>query len=317
MKDAASGEAMRGDMATTTAMEDRIRELRNQRNAVILAHNYQRGEVQDIADFVGDSLGLSRQAAETEAKVICFCGVHFMAETAAILCPDKTVLLPDEHAGCPMANMITARELAEAKRKHPDAVVVCYVNSTAAIKALSDYCCTSANAVKVVDAIPRDKPVLFVPDQSLGAYVASQLDRELILWPGYCPTHHRILAGDVERVKAENPDALFVCHPECTPDVIALADEVASTSGILRFCRHSDASTFIIGTEMGLLHRLRKENPDKTFLAVSPLADCPNMKLHTLEKILWSLEDLAYEVTVPPDVAARAKRAIDRMLEIA
>jgi len=301
----------------TIALEERLAELKRRRNAVILVHNYQRGEVQDVADFTGDSLGLSQQAAKTDAEVILFCGVHFMAETAKIICPDKTVLIPDPHAGCPMANMITTRELSEAKAQHPDAVVVCYVNSTAEVKALSDYCCTSANAVKVVASIPDGREVLFVPDRSLGAYVASQLGRELILWPGYCPTHHRILAADVERLKAEHPDAAFVCHPECTADVIALADEVASTSGMLRYCRESDASTFIIGTENGMLHRLRKENPGKTFLEVSPLADCPNMKLNTIEKMVWALEDMVYEVTVEPEVAAKARRAIDRMLELA
>ena len=301
----------------TTGLEERLRELKQQRNAVILAHNYQRGEVQDVADFTGDSLGLSQQAAKTDADVILFCGVHFMAETAKIICPDKTVLIPDEHAGCPMADMITARELAEAKARHPDAMVVCYVNSTAEIKAMSDYCCTSANAAKVVAAVPADREVLFVPDRSLGDYVAKQLGRELILWPGYCPTHHRILAEHVERLKAEHPDAVFVCHPECTAPVIALADEVASTSGMLRFCKDSPATEFIIGTEIGLLHRLRKESPAKTFLAVSPLADCPNMKLNTIEKMVWSLEDMVHEVAVDPDIAAKAKRAIDRMLELA
>ena len=190
---------------------DRLQELKRERNAVILAHNYQRGDVQDAADFTGDSLGLSQQAAKTEADVILFCGVHFMAETAAIICPGKTVLIPDEHAGCPMANMITARELAEEKEQHPDAAVVCYVNSTAAIKAMSDLCCTSANAVKIVASVPAGREVLFIPDQSLGDYVANQLGRELILWQGYCPTHHRILAEHVEGLKADHPDALFIC----------------------------------------------------------------------------------------------------------
>lgn len=300
----------------TVGLEERLQELKAARNAVILAHNYQRGEVQDAADFVGDSLGLSQQAAETDADVILFCGVHFMAETAKIICPDKTVLIPDPHAGCPMANMITARELAEAKRQHPEAVVVCYVNSTAEIKALSDYCCTSANAVKVVGTVPADREVLFVPDRSLGDYAAKQLGRELILWPGYCPTHHRILADDVERMRGEHPDAPFICHPECTAPVIALADEVASTSGMLRYCRESSALEFIIGTEIGLLHRLRKESPGKEFLSVSPLADCPNMKLNTLDKMVWALEDMVHEVTVDPDVAQQAKRSIDRMLEL-
>ncbi|HUT32754.1 MAG TPA: quinolinate synthase NadA [Planctomycetota bacterium] len=294
----------------------RLRELKQQRNAVILAHNYQRAEVQDAADFTGDSLGLSQEAAKTAADVILFCGVHFMAETAAIICPDKTVLIPDPNAGCPMANMVSPRELAVMKAKHPNAAVVTYVNSSAAIKAMSDVCCTSANAVKVVATIPPDREVLFVPDQSLGDYVAKQLGRPLILWPGYCPTHHHILARDVQALKAEHPDALFICHPECTSDVVALADHVASTSGMVRWCRETAAKTIIVGTEIGLLHRLRKDSPDKTFLEVSPLADCPNMKLNTLEKMAWSLEDMVYRVTVPPEVAGPARRAIERMLEI-
>jgi len=298
------------------SLEERILTLKKERNAVILAHNYQRGDVQDIADFAGDSLGLSRQAAETDAEVILFCGVHFMAETAAIICPDKTVLIPDEHAGCPMANMISARELAEAKREHPDAVVVCYINSTAAIKAQSDICCTSANAVQVVATVPTDREVLFVPDQSLGGYVANQLGRELILWPGYCPTHHRITRELVLQTKAQHPDALFICHPECRTEVVELADEVASTSGMLRFCRESSHPKFIVGTEIGLLHQLRRQNPGKTFIEATMLGDCPNMKLNTLEKMVWALEDMVYEVTVPEDVAAAARGCIDRMLEI-
>ena len=302
-------------MAPTT-LADRLLELKRQRRAVILAHNYQRGEVQDVADFTGDSLGLSQQAAQTDAEVILFCGVHFMAETAAILCPDKKVLVPDLNAGCPMANMITPRELAAAKAQHPDAAVVCYVNSSAAIKAMSDVCCTSANAVKIVASIPREKPVLFIPDQSLGDYVAKQLGRSLILWPGYCPTHHHILADHVTRLKVQHPDAIFVCHPECTADVIALADHVASTSGILRYCRSTPVQKLIIGTEIGLLHRLRKDSPGKVFLEASPTADCPNMKLNTLEKMIWSLEDMIYEVTVLADVADKARGAIQRMLDL-
>jgi len=302
-------------MAVTELVE-RLFELKRQRNAVILAHNYQRGEVQDVADYTGDSLGLSQQAAKTDADVILFCGVHFMAETAAILCPDKTVLMPDPNAGCPMANMITPRELALAKEHHPDSVVICYVNSSAAIKAMSDICCTSANATKVVASVPADRPVLFVPDQSLGDYVAKQLGRELILWGGYCPTHHRILARDVRERKAEHPDALFICHPECTADVVAMADHVASTSGMLRFCRENPATKFIIGTEVGLLHPLRKQDPEKTFIEASPLADCPNMKLNTIEKMVWALEDMAHQVVVHPEVASRARSAIERMLEL-
>ena len=295
---------------------ERLNALKAERGAVILAHNYQRDEVQDAADFVGDSLGLSRQAAKTDAPVILFCGVDFMAETAAILCPGKTVLVPDLHAGCPMANMITARELREWKREHPDAPVVCYVNSTAEVKAESDICCTSANAVGVLKSLPEDREILFVPDQSLGHYAAEKSGRAEILWPGYCPTHHRILAENVKRARSEHPRAEVVVHPECTPDVIALDDHVASTSGMLRVCAESGAEEFIIGTEIGLLHRLRKENPAKRFHPATPLADCPNMKLNTVEKMVWSLEDMAYEIAVPEPIASRARQAIERMLEI-
>ena len=294
----------------------RIQELKRERNAVILAHNYQRPEVQDAADITGDSLGLSRQAAKTDADVILFCGVGFMAETAAILSPDKTVLIPDRHAGCPMANMVTVRELRDAKAKHPDAVVVCYVNSTAEVKAESDYCCTSANAVAVLEAIPADKPVLFVPDMSLGDWAAKQSGREVILWPGYCPTHHRILAEHVRAAKAEHPEAMVLAHPECLRDVVELADHVCSTSGMLTFCRDSDAREFIIATESGMLHPLRKENPDKRFYPASPLSDCPNMKLTTLEKMVWSLEDMVWQVTVPKETADRARLALERMVAL-
>lgn len=295
---------------------DKIKELKTKRNAVILAHNYQRGEVQDIADFTGDSLGLSQQAAKTQAEVIVFCGVHFMAETASILCPDKMVLLPDENAGCPMANMITLRELLRKKKEIPGAQVVCYVNSTAAIKAESDVCCTSSNAMKIVSSIPKDQQILFVPDKSLGGYVSSMLSRPMVLWEGYCPTHHRILAEHILKLKAEHPGAKTVVHPECTGDVVALADHVASTTGIAKYCRETDAKEFIVGTETGLLHRLKKENPHKHFYAVARLADCSNMKLINLEKILWSLEDMVYQIKVPDAVAAKARMAIQRMLDL-
>ncbi len=232
----------------------RIRTLRAERRAVILAHNYTHGEVQDLADYVGDSLGLARQAAATDAEVIVFCGVHFMAETAVILNPDRLVLMPDDNAGCPMANMITSKELAAFKQDHPLAKVVTYVNSTAAIKAESDICCTSANAIEVVRSL-GDVEILFVPDQFLGHYVQTQLQRKLSLWPGYCPTHRRILANDISKRRAEYPNARVVVHPECTPDAIGLADHVGSTSGILRYCHESDADTFIIGTEIGMCHR--------------------------------------------------------------
>jgi quinolinate synthase len=290
--------------------------LRAKRNAVIMAHTYQRAEVQDAADFVGDSLELSQQATKTGADVILFCGVRFMAETAAILCPDKTVLMPDENAGCPMANMITVRELRQKKEHHPGVVVVCYVNSTAAIKAESDICCTSANAVAVVASIPRSKEVVFVPDASLGSYVSKALDRPLILWPGFCPTHHHILAGEVLALKQAHPAAKVTVHPECTEDVIGLADHVGSTTSILEYCHQTDAEEFIVGTEIGILHQLGKQNPGKKFHMLTRLADCPDMKLNTIEKMVWALEDMQPQVRVEPDVASRARQAIERMLAV-
>jgi len=295
----------------------KIQKLKKERDAVILAHNYQIDEVQDIADFIGDSLGLSIEASKTTTKVIVFCGVYFMAETAAIICPDKTVLIPDENAGCPMANMITVRQLRELKKRYPEAKVVCYVNSTAAVKAESDICCTSANAVKVINSIPKDAQIIFIPDKSLGDYVSKQTKREMILWEGYCPTHHRILAQDIKSMRQKHPFAKVLVHPECTPDVVELADVTLSTSGMLRYAKESDAKEFIVGTEIGLLHALRKNNPDKQFYPVSKLADCPNMKLNTLEKILWSLEDMVYEVSVPEDIRIRAWNTIDKMLKLA
>ncbi len=296
---------------------ERINDLRRKRKAIILAHNYQPGEVQDIADIVGDSLALAQEAAKVrEAEIIVLCGVSFMAETAKLVNPQRMVLMPDANAGCPMANMITGWQLAEARRKHPDAAVVCYVNSTAEVKALSDICCTSSNAVKIVGSFPPEKPIIFVPDQSLGDYVARQLHRELILWPGYCPTHHRILPEDIQRQRKAHPGAVVLAHPECTEDVRRLADFVGSTAQIIAEVGRSEARTFIIGTEAGICHTLRKKYPDKEIVHVSRVADCPNMKLTTLEKILWSLEELKTEITVPEQVAEGARRAIDRMLEL-
>lgn len=298
----------------TKLIED-IMELKEKRRAVILAHNYQLGEIQDIADFVGDSLELSQNAAQTDARVIVFCGVHFMAETASILCPDKTVLLPDLNAGCPMANMITAEQLIAEKKKHPGATVVCYVNSTAAVKAESDICCTSANAVKVVESVPGDD-ILFIPDQYLGHYVSTKTNKNVIFWPGFCPTHARIQPEHIARLKHDYPNARIVVHPECKPGVIAMADEVLSTGGMIRYARREDVHEMIVGTEIGIIHRLRKENPGKKFIPVSEQAVCPNMKLITLEKVLWALEEMAPEVKVPEETRIRAKQAVDRMLAI-
>jgi len=298
-------------------LTDRIGRLKRERRAVILAHNYQIPEVQDVADIVGDSLAMAREARSVEAEVIVLCGVRFMAETAKILNPERTVLVPDENAGCPMADMITPRELAAAKRRRPDAAVVCYVNSAAAVKAMSDVCCTSANAVRVAESIPKEQPILFVPDQSLGDWVAQQTGRKnIILWPGFCPTHHRILAEHVAARRKEFPEAEVLVHPECTRDVVALADFVGSTSQIIRRVEESKAKAFIICTELGVCHTIRRRSPGKTVIAISSLADCPNMKLNTLEKIAWSLEDMQVEVRVPDDVADRARDAIEKMLAL-
>lgn len=294
---------------------DRISALKAERGAVILAHNYQLPEVQDIADFSGDSLELSRRAAATDARVIVFCGVHFMAETAKILSPDKTVLIPDPKAGCPMADMINAEQLREFKSRHPGLPVVAYVNTSAEVKAESDICCTSANAVRVVESLDAEA-VLFVPDKSLGAYVASKTSKKVITYCGYCPTHHRILAQDVLRAKHEHPDAAVIAHPECTQDVLRLADGIESTSGMLRWVRESDAKEIIVCTERGLIHRLQLENPGKTFYNPSPVNICPNMKKITLEKVLWSLEDMQHEIVLEQDVIEKARHAIEGMVAI-
>jgi quinolinate synthase len=294
---------------------EKILNLKREKNAVILAHNYQLGEVQDIADFVGDSLELSQKAAQTNADTIVFCGVHFMAETASILCPDKTVLLPDINAGCPMADMVTAERLQEKKGEFPSATVVCYINSSAEVKAESDVCCTSANAVRIVEKLADTGQILFVPDQYLGNYVSTKTGKAMILWPGFCPTHIKIQPQDISRQKAEHPQAKVVVHPECRPEVIALADEVLSTGGMCRFAHETEAEEIIVGTEVGIIHRLRKENPEKRFIPASEQAVCPRMKLITLETVLWSLENMTNQVKVPERTRLRAKAAVDKMLE--
>jgi quinolinate synthase len=299
-------------------IEDLKREVRawlEKRNGVLLAHNYMRDEVQEIADITGDSLALSIEAAKTGADLIVFCGVHFMAESASILAPDKTVLLPRLDAGCPMADMVTVEGLRQMKEEHPGVPVVTYVNSSAAVKAASDICCTSANALKVVDSLP-DPEVIFVPDRNLGRYVSRFSTKTFHFWDGFCPTHERLKAADVELLKSEHPDALFVCHPECNPAVVALADHVCSTSGMYDWCRRSPASRFIIGTEAGILYRLRLENPGKEFILASPALICPNMKLTSLEDILAALQSMEPVVKVPEEIRIPAKRALDRMLAI-
>jgi quinolinate synthase len=294
---------------------EKISALKGRRNAVLLVHNYQLGEVQDIADFIGDSLDLSQRAAETDADVIVFCGVHFMAETASILCPDKVILLPDINAGCPMANMITAERLRAKKKEHPQAPVVCYINSPAEVKAESDVCCTSANAVRVVESLDA-REILFVPDQYLGHYVSTKTDKKMVLWPGFCPTHVRIKPERIKELKKEYPQAKVVVHPECTPEVIALADEVLSTSGMCKYAQRNEVRAMVVGTEIGIVHRLKKENPDKKFIPISEQAICPDMKSITLEKVISSLEELKPEVKVPEQIRLRAKAAVDKMLEI-
>ena len=297
-----------------TAAEE-ISALRRDRNAVILAHNYERPEVQDIADFTGDSLELARKAASVDADVIVFCGVYFMAETAAILNPSKKVLIPDETAGCPMADMITGEQLRALKAQHPGAAAVCYVNSTAEVKAECDICVTSGNAERVMATFPKDREIIFVPDRHLGSHIAEKLGVAYILWPGYCPTHARLTAKQVAAARAAHPGAPVLVHPECPKEVRDAADERLSTGGMCAFARTSHAQEFIVGTETGILHRLRQENPGKKFWPAADLV-CPNMKKTTLEKVRDSLRDMSPVVTVPDDIAARAKRAIDAMLAL-
>lgn len=298
------------------AIQEQIAQLKERLNAVILAHNYQIGPVQDLADYVGDSLGLSRQAGASNADVIVFCGVRFMAETAAILNPHRLVLLPDPHADCPMAQMIDAARLRALKAEHPDAAVVCYVNSTAEVKALSDICCTSSNAVEVVESIDPDRPIIFVPDRHLGRYVADQTGRALILDKGFCPTHVRILPEHITELRQRFPEAEVMVHPECRADVISMADVVTSTGGMVRHARRTSARTVIVGTEVGLLYRLSKENPEKRFVPLTPAAVCPNMKRITPEKVLWALEERQYKVKIAEEVRRPAEAAIARMLEV-
>jgi quinolinate synthase len=295
---------------------EKINKLKKQKKAIILVHNYQLPEVQDIADFRGDSLELSRTAAETDAKVVIFCGVHFMAETASILCPDKMILMPDILSGCPMANMITAEGLRELKDRHRNATVVGYVNTSAEVKAELDVCCTSTNAVAVVNALKSAEAIIFVPDKYLADFVSKKTGRRLISWDGYCPTHVKILPEDIVKQVRLHPNAKVIVHPECIPEVIDLADEALSTSKMCKYAKESDAKEFIIGTEIGIIYRLQQDNPGKKFYPASELAICPNMKRITVKKVLWSLEELKEEVRVSDDIRKRARKSIDRMLEI-
>lgn len=326
-------------MSVGTALHEDILRLKDERRALILSHNYQRAEVQDIADFVGDSLELSRTAANIQCDVIVFCGVNFMAESASILSPDKIVLLPELDAVCPMADMITVGSprkvwktfpgyeiqptfvfpheftLMDIKHMHPDVPVVAYVNTTADVKAESDICCTSANVVRVVESLPEEK-VICIPDRNLSAWAQKNTAKRIISWDGFCHVHDRVTKEDVYNVRREYPDALLMAHPECRLEVLELADVVTSTSGMLRFAKSSDAGEFIVGTETGLIHRLKKENPEKIFYPLRKDMVCPNMKKTTLKSVLRALKEMTYVIKVPEDIRIPAKRALDRMLEI-
>ncbi|MCO1604168.1 MULTISPECIES: quinolinate synthase NadA [Desulfosporosinus] len=301
------------DLFETLAAE--IEVLKKERKAVILAHYYQRPEVQDIADFVGDSLQLSQQAANTDAEVIVFCGVHFMAESAAILSPNKVVILPDQKAGCPMADMVDADGLRAYKKRVPEVQVVCYVNSSAEVKAESDICCTSSNAVKVVQSLQGDN-ILFIPDENLGRYAAKILGRSLQFWPGYCKTHDRLSKEDIQRAKNEHPSAKVIVHPECREDICEAADYVGSTAGLIKYAQNSENQEFIVGTESGILHRLHQVCPEKKFYLASERLVCPNMKLTSLEKVRDALKNLSPRVTVKEEIRVKAKAALERMLAL-
>lgn len=298
-------------------LTDKIKKLKKEKNAVILAHNYQLPEIHDIADFVGDSLGLSIEASRTNADIIVFCGVHFMAETAKILSPQKIVLLPDKNAGCPMADMIDVDGLTALKKKHPNAATVCYVNTSAAVKAHCDYCCTSSNALKMAQHILKsNSEIIFVPDKYLAQYVSDQLNHKFIVWNGFCPTHAKILPEYIIKSRKKHPLAKVIVHPECRPEVTRLADAVLSTEKMCAYAKESPDNDFIIGTELGIIHRMKKENPKKNFYPVSGSAICPNMKKINLEKVLWSLEDLSCQVNIEPEIMDKARLSIERMLEI-
>jgi quinolinate synthase len=294
-----------------------ILELRRQRNAVIVAHNYQIDEVQDIADVIGDSFALSKYCASSPQDVIVFCGVHFMAESAKMLSPQKTVLLPEIHAGCPMADMVNAKDLREMKRTYPRAAVVCYINTSAEVKAECDICCTSSNAVKVIQSLAEEE-IIFVPDKNLGDYIQKKVpEKKMIIWDGFCVTHHRVTEKEVKKVKEAHPDALILVHPECRPEVIALADFVGSTKQIIDFATTSKEKKFIIGTEMGVLYRLKKDNPEKTFYLLSQGLICPNMKKTRLESVYHALEKMQYAIEIGEDILIKARTTLERMLNVA
>jgi quinolinate synthetase complex, A subunit len=297
-------------------LAERLKQLKKERNAIILAHYYQRDEIQEVADFRGDSFLLAQKAAQTDADVIVFCGVHFMGESAKILAPDKTVLIPDERAGCPMADMVNVDGLRALKRKHPNATVVTYINSSAEVKAETDICCTSSNAVKIVNSVDSDE-VIWVPDKNLGDYVSKRTDKKMIIWEGYCNTHDMLTVKDVEEMRAKHPNAQFVAHPECRPEVVAMADFVGSTTAIIKYCRESDCQEFIVGTEDGTGYQLRKDSPHKKFYFATKYLVCPNMKVNNLKKLVRCLENMEPEIYVPPHVADKARLSLERMLKVA
>lgn len=296
-------------------LQSEIQRLKKEKNAIILAHYYQRPEIQDVADYVGDSFGLSQKAADTDADIIVFCGVHFMAESAAILCPDKTVILPEPKAGCPMADMADAKSLKQLKEKHPDAAVVGYVNTTAEVKAECDICCTSANVLEVVNSVPNDK-IIYVPDRNMANYLAKMTKKTIIPWEGYCYTHDWLTKDDILKTQALYPDAKIVVHPECPREVVEVAHEVTGTSGMFKYIENSEAKKFIVGTEQGLSHALKKRFPDKEFIFPSEKLICANMKANTLKKVYDSLTTLEPVITVEEEIRVKARRALDKMLEV-
>lgn len=296
-------------------LKERIAQLKKERNAIILAHYYQRDEIQEVADFRGDSFLLAQKAAQTDADVIVFCGVHFMGESAKILAPNKTVIIPDERAGCPMADMVNVEGLKALKSRHPNAKVVTYINSSAEIKAETDICCTSANAVKVIQSVDADE-IIWVPDKNLGDYVSKFTDKKMIIWEGYCNTHDMLTVKDVMEMKAQHPNAQFVVHPECRPEVVKLGDFVGSTTAIIKYCKESDCKEFIVGTEDGTGFQLRKDSPDKTFHFATKFLVCPNMKVNNLKKVVKCLETMQPQIYVPPQVAEKARLSLERMLQV-
>ncbi|TBL69035.1 quinolinate synthase NadA [Paenibacillus thalictri] len=296
-------------------LKERLLQLKKEKNAIILAHYYQRDEIQEVADFRGDSFLLAQKAASTDADVIVFCGVHFMGESAKILAPNKIVLIPDERAGCPMADMVNVDGLRALKKKHPNATVVTYINSSADVKAETDICCTSANALKVVNSVATEE-VIWVPDKNLGDYVSKNTDKKMIIWEGYCNTHDMLTVKDVEEMRAQYPNAQFVVHPECRPEVVKLGDFVGSTTAIIDYCKKSDCQEFIVGTEDGTGYQLRLDSPNKQFHFATKYLVCPNMKVNNLKKVVRCLETMQPQIYVAPHVAEQAKLSLERMLQV-